>query len=207
MIKCSGYNSLFICLLLTLLGESSIGCARLPNVFKTMEDVTPEDTIPGIMSSHGLLSAKKSKAIIDRLKKTVPSTDILERQTAVMNSVGDSALTQGNKVTLLLDGEDAYAAMFKALEGAKEHINLESFTLADDDVGRKVADLLLQKRTQGVRVNLIYDSVGSFGTPASFFERLHEGGIQTVEFNPVNPLKAAGGFNLTISRSSKTLDC
>jgi cardiolipin synthase A/B len=197
MIRRSVYRSLFICLLPAFLWAGGVGCARLPNIFETIEDVSSSDSIPGIMSSRGLLSPKKSKAIIDRLKHAVPSTDIMERQSAVMKSVGDSALTQGNKVTLLLDGQSTYAAMYKALEGAKDHINLESFTLSADEVGNKIADLLLQKRAQGVRVNVIYDSVGSYDTPASFFERLREGGIQTVEFNPVNPLKATGSMNLT----------
>jgi len=32
--------------------------------------------------------------------------------------------------------------------------------------------------------------VGSMNTPASFFQRLRDGGIQVVGFNPINPLKA-----------------
>jgi cardiolipin synthase A/B len=34
-------------------------------------------------------------------------------------------------------------------------------------------------------------------TPASFFQRLRDGGIQVVGFNPVNPLKAKGKWGLT----------
>lgn len=39
-------------------------------------------------------------------------------------------------------------------------------------------------------MNLIYDSVGSQKTPAAFFQWLRDGGINVLEFNPVNPLKA-----------------
>ncbi|HKN19294.1 MAG TPA: phospholipase D-like domain-containing protein, partial [Dissulfurispiraceae bacterium] len=89
-----------------------------------------------------------------------------------------------------------YAAMFKAMQNAKDHINLETFIIDDDETGRRFADLLLKKRAEGVQVNLIFDSAGSFGTPASFFQRLREGGIQVVEFNPVNPFKAHGHWRL-----------
>jgi cardiolipin synthase len=149
-----------------------------------------------IASSKGLLSPEKSKAIMERLKRSVDPTDILERYTAVVESVTESPLTKGNKVTLLADGQAAYAAMFKAIQNAKDHINLETFIIEDDEVGRRFTDLLLQKQVEGVQVNLIYDSVGSYSTPAAFFQRLRDGGIQVVEFNPVNPFKAHGHWLL-----------
>jgi len=86
--------------------------------------------------------------------------------------------------------------MFKALQNAKDHINLETYIMEDDEVGRKFADLLLQKQAEGVQVNLIYDSVGGMNTPAAFFQRLRDGGIQVVEFNPINPLKAREQWEL-----------
>jgi len=54
-------------------------------------------------------------------------------------------------------------------------------------------------------VNLLYDSAGSYSTPASFFQRLRDGGIQVVEFNPVNPLKARGKWRLAKSDHRKIL--
>ncbi|MHB8828088.1 MAG: cardiolipin synthase [Syntrophales bacterium] len=134
---------------------------------------------------------------MDRLKRSVDPTDILERHTAVVESVTESPLTKGNKVTLLADGQATYAAMFKALQNAKDHISLESYIIEDDETGRKFADLLLQKQAEGVQVNIIYDSVGSLKTPESFFKRLRDGGIQVVGFNPINPLKAREEWGLT----------
>jgi cardiolipin synthase len=182
-------------LFVSILGLST-GCATLPNVSEIIDEA-PTAREPGqIVSSKGLLSPEKSKAIMERLKRSVDPTDILERYTAVVESVTESPPTKGNKVTLLANGPAAYAAMFKAIQNAKDHINLETFIIEDDEVGRKFADLLLQKQAEGVRVNLIYDSVGSFSTPASFFKRLRDGGIQVVEFNPINPFKSHGHWLL-----------
>ncbi|PKN36673.1 MAG: cardiolipin synthase [Deltaproteobacteria bacterium HGW-Deltaproteobacteria-2] len=165
------------------------GCATLPNVSKKI-DATPTAREPRqIVSAKGLLSQEKSKAIMERLKQSVNPTDVLERYTAVIESVTESPLTKGNKVTLLIDGPATYAAMFEAIRGAKDHINLETFILEDDEIGKKFTNLLLQKQAQGVQVNIIYDSMGSITTSESFFKRLREGGIQVVEFNPVKPLK------------------
>jgi cardiolipin synthase len=133
---------------------------------------------------------------MERLKSSVNPTDILERHNAVVESVTESPLTKGNKVTLLVDGQAAYAAMFKAIQAASDHINLETYIIEDDEVGRKFSDLLLQKQAEGVRVNLIFDSVGSYNTPTAFFQRLRDGGIQVVEFNPINPFKTHGKWLL-----------
>ena len=127
---------------------------------------------------------------MERLKRSVDPTDILQRHNVVLESVSGSPLTKGNKVTLLVDGQATYAAMFKAIENARNHINLETFIIEDDETGRRFADLLLKKQAEGVQVNLIYDVYGSFSTPASFFQRLRDAGIQIVEVNPLNPLKA-----------------
>jgi cardiolipin synthase len=166
------------------------GCATLPNASEKIAEAPTAREPRQIESSNGLLSPEKSKAITERLKSSANPTDILERHNAVVESVTESPLTKGNKVTLLVDGQAAYAAMFKAIQGARDHINLETFIIEDDETGRKFADLLLQKQAEGVQVNLIYDSVGSFSTPAPFFQRLRDKGIQVVEFNPINPFKA-----------------
>ena len=185
----------FFFLLFSVLPLSG-GCATLPNVSEMIDEAPIAQEPRQIVSAKGLLSPEKSKAIMDRLKGSVAPTDILERHTAVVESVTESPLTKGNKVTLLADGQAAYAAMFKAIQKAKDHISLESYIIEDDETGRKFADLLLQKQAEGVQVNLIYDSVGSFSTPAPFFQRLRDGGIQVIGFNPANPLKAGDKWGL-----------
>jgi len=106
-------------------------------------------------------------------------------------------LVAGNQVTFLIDGPATYAAMLETIRNATDHINLETYIFEDDDVGHRFADLLLKKQSEGVQVNLIYDSVGCLNTPAAFFQRLREGGVQTLEFNPINPLKVDKGRFLT----------
>jgi cardiolipin synthase A/B len=172
------------------------GCATLPNVSEMIDEAPTSQEPPQIVSAKGLLSPEKSRAIMERLKRSVDPTDILERYTAVVESVTESPLTKGNKVTLLANGQAAYAAMFKAIQNAGDHINLETFIIEDDEVGRRFTDLLLQKQAEGVQVNLIFDSIGSYSTPDAFFQRLRNGGIKVVEFNPINPFKAHGHWLL-----------
>ena len=172
-----------------------IGCATLPKVSDVIDEA-PTREPPQILSAKGLLSPEKSKALMERLKRSVAPTDMLQRYSAVIESVSGSPLTSGNKVTLLIDGPATYAAMFKAMENARDHINLETFIIEDDETGRRFSDLLLKKQAEGVQVNLIYDSRGSFRTPAPFFQRLRDAGIQVLAFNPVNPLETRGSWSV-----------
>ena len=181
---------LFFYLSVAMLGFGG-GCATLPKVSDAIDNAAMAPREPQqILSSRGWLSPERSKALMDRLKASGAPTDMLERYSAVIESVSGSPLTSGNKVTLLVDGPATYAAMFKAMESARDHINIETFIIEDDEAGRRFTGLMLKKQAEGVQVNLIYDSKGSFLTPAPFFQRLRDAGINVVAFNPVNPLKS-----------------
>ena len=182
-------------LILAFLGLLTVsGCASLPNVQKMMgHELSSSDQPTKIMGRKGELSAKTSKAMIKRLEGQVDATRLLEQDVQLMQSVSTSPLVAGNKVTLLIDGKATYAAMFEAIRNAKDHINFETFIFEDDEVGKQFADLLIRKSAEGVQVNVIYDSFGSKNTPVSFFQRLRDGGVQVLEFNPVNPLKVLAG--------------
>ena len=62
------------------------GCATLPKVTEVTEQVPADQESPYILAARSFLSPKQSKAIIERLKQQVDPTDILERETAVMES-------------------------------------------------------------------------------------------------------------------------
>jgi cardiolipin synthase len=146
--------------------------------------------------ARGPLTAPQSKAILDRLKRGAEDTSIFDRHLALAEAIVGSPLMVGNKVILLQDGPATFQAMFAAIGNARNHINLETYIIEDDEVGNRFADALIEKQAQGVQVNLIYDSVGSMRVPREFFKRLTDGGVKVVEFNPVNPLTAKKGWEV-----------
>jgi cardiolipin synthase len=175
---------LFVCLL------SIIGCTTtLPNV-STLEQSLISSGIPAIVSPRGQLSQQEAEQTITGLRRQAGSAELLEDHISLMQSLTGNPLTSGNRAVLLVDGPATNEAMLQAISHAKDHINLETFTFSDDEVGRQVADLLVQKQVEGIQVNLIYDSFGSMDTPSAFFQRLKDSGVNVLEFNPINPLKA-----------------
>lgn len=147
-------------------------------------------------NARGSLTVTQNAAVLARLQHKSGDLDILEKQLALEQAIVGSPLILGNQVTLLQDGPATYAAMFAAIRGARDHINLESYIIDDDDIGHQFADLLLAAQARGVQVNLLYDSVGGFNTPKAFFARLAQAGIAVLEFNPVNPLSVKKSWQL-----------
>ena len=114
-------------------------------------------------------------------------------------------VTFGNRVTLYRHGKDAFAAMLEAIEGAKDHVNLETYIFEADALGKRFAEALLRRVAAGVVVNLTVDAVGSWGTPAAFFEDLAARGVRVLVFNPVEPWRVRHGQWLLFRRNHRKI--
>ena len=164
-------------------------CATLPSLSEAEQAAAGRTgkSIP-IVGPTGELMGEARERIAEKLR-SLPSAN-LERKLVLTNAYTGAPLTAGNGTQILLDGPDSYRAMFAAIEGARDHVHLESYILDDVHVGHRLSDLLIRKAREGVQVRVIYDSVGSRNTPSAFFASLADAGIALCEFNPVNPLRA-----------------
>jgi cardiolipin synthase A/B len=168
-------------------------CSSLPQV---APNTAPATTPTQVEGPHGPLPASRSREILARLERGADDTGIFDRHLAVEQAVTGTPLVSGNRVRLLENGPDTYRAMFAAIAAAGDHINMETYILEDDEVGRRFADALIEKQRAGVQVNLLYDGVGTLNTPEEFFQRLRDSGIHTLKFNPVNPATAKAGWSV-----------
>ncbi len=87
-----------------------------------------------------------------------------------------------NRVDLLVDGQETFEAIFKAIDEAQSYILVEYYILRDDEIGRAFRDRLARAAQRGVRVLLIYDGVGSFGLSSKYLNTLRTAGVQIVGF-------------------------
>jgi cardiolipin synthase len=94
------------------------------------------------------------------------------------------AFTEANRVTLLWKGPDSFITIFDAIEKARELICLEFYIFRNDETGTELAQILKRKAMEGVRVCILYDHFGSFGTPRKFWKELAQAGVQIRESRP-----------------------
>ena len=92
---------------------------------------------------------------------------------------------KNNEVEIYTSGYDFFPSLLMEIGKAEHHIHLDTFIISDDPLGRIVADALIDKARQGVEVRLIYDDVGSWRTPNSFFTRMRNEGVEVYAFMPV----------------------
>ena len=184
------------CLLPTLaLAALAGGCSTLPEITPDMARADPE-SVQFKTASGRILTPEQAKVVLQRLSGADQNPDSLARHLALEQEVSGEPLSLGNRVVLLENGPDTYAAMLSAIAAARDHIDMETYILEDDEAGRRFADALVAKQAQGVQVNLIRDGVGTLGTPTAFFKRLEDTGVAVLEFNPVNPLAAKSGWEV-----------
>lgn len=163
------------------------GCSSVPRLDRDM--LRSERTPVRLEGAHGPMSHARSLQILEELKKRSPDSGILERHVAVEERLTDNPLSAGNQVKLLEDGKAAYPAMLAAIRGARSSVHVETYIFEADDVGREFANALIERARAGVKVRVMYDSVGSIDTPRDFFQPMRDAGVEVVEYNPVKPEK------------------
>lgn len=114
----------------------------------------------------------------------------------------------GNAVRLLVTGDAAYPAMLAAIRGARDHIHLQTFIVADDATGRAFLDALAERARAGVRIRLLYDRFGcTHALLAGLFRRYrHIPRLSIAGWTQANPLKAQFQVNLRNHRKIMIVD-
>lgn len=90
--------------------------------------------------------------------------------------------TTGNEVKLLIDGEQTYGEMLRAIAEAQDYILLQSYMINNDRVGNEFKQALIAKAKQGVKVNLLYDKIGSRKLSSNYLKSLRNHGIKVNGF-------------------------
>lgn len=188
------------------------GCVAAPNLApRADEAVRAADAVSTASSSAAVrqvarqvdvhngrsrLGPAQREALLKRLAAQGQS-DALHRHLAALAELQEDDLIAGNRSELLVDGPATFDSVFKAIEGARRSVMVESYIVEDATVATRMAELLARKRRQGVEVAMIYDAVGSIGTDAAYFEALKAAGVGVCAFNPILSAPARKGQSPT----------
>ena len=101
-------------------------------------------------------------------------------------AAGAPAIAEGNEVTLLEQGQPAFDAIIEAIRKAKSHVHVEEYIFRDDRLGRELLDAMIERAKAGVKVRLLIDAIGLFGT-WRLLARLRKAGGEGAVFMPLLP--------------------
>ena len=117
-----------------------------------------------------------------------------------------SPLTAGNTARLMINGEEKFPEVIKALEEANDHIHIEYYIYENDTIGRTIEEILIRKAKQGVTVRFIYDDFGSRGIRKNIAIRLRNAGVETYPFYKISFLRMVNHLNYRNHRKIIVID-
>ncbi|WP_347902832.1 cardiolipin synthase [Pseudomonas purpurea] len=99
-----------------------------------------------------------------------------------MPKLGLMPCLANNEVRLLINGQATFESIFDAIRSAREAVLVQFFIIHDDQLGRRLQTLLMEKAAEGVAVYLLYDRIGSHTLPHSYVQPLLDTGVQVKAF-------------------------
>ena len=93
------------------------------------------------------------------------------------------AILDGNRVEVLLNGDEIFPGMLKAIRGARKTITFETYIYWSGSIGREFADALAERAHAGVKVHVLLDWVGSNKMDKSLLEEMNKAGVQVRKYH------------------------
>ena len=100
----------------------------------------------------------------------------------LVRRVTERALTRGNSVRPLVNGEEAFPAMIGAIDAAERTVALSTYVFNHDPAGEMFVAALARAVRRGVEVRVLIDAVGARYSRPPIAAALRKRGIQVARF-------------------------
>ena len=136
------------------------------------------------------------------------TTDVDENDKLVKFLMNEtlSPVSRDNKIDLLVNGENKFPLVQKAIRSAKHHIHVEYYIFSDDETGCEFIDLLIEKAREGIEVRFIYDDFGSRAIRKELVPKLEEAGAKVFPFYKIRWIAFANRINYRNHRKIIVVD-
>ena len=102
-----------------------------------------------------------------------------------LNSLLGPSLSPGNRVTTLVNGNEIFPEMLRAIRSAKQTITFETYVFKDGEVAKQFARALAERARAGVCVHVILDAQGAQGAGKENLALMKAAGVQVQEYHPL----------------------
>lgn len=123
---------------------------------------------------------KSNKEIIEEIDSHNHEAGSLAKMTVNISSAN---VFKDTDVKYFPQGEDMYKALIEDLQKAEKFIYMEYFIIGEGKFWNSILEILKQKASQGVDVQVLYDDIGCLKTlPGSYYKKLNKYGIKAAPF-------------------------
>ena len=156
------------------------------------------------------LAAKFRQDLLQYSEETFQehNTEVISNKELAFMVLKDSMspLTSKNAVKLLVNGENKFPEVLKAIQNAKHHVHIEYYIFEDDEIGAALAEAMINKARAGVKVRFIYDDFGSRDIRKKLVPKLIENGVEAYPFLKVHFILLANRLNYRNHRKIIVID-
>ena len=103
-----------------------------------------------------------------------------------MGVVLGPALVNGNKIDVLLNGDEIFPEMLEAIRSAKKTITFETYIYWSESIGHEFAAALAERASGGVKVHLLVDWLGSDRIDKDDIKKMQEAGVEFQKYNQIS---------------------
>ena len=109
----------------------------------------------------------------------MPEDNAFERAARVL---GGLPFTRGNHLKLLIDGEETFERIFRAIQAAQNYLCVNFFIVKNDRLGSRFQQALIGRARAGVKVYFLFDEIGSHKLPRHYLKELRAAGVECHSF-------------------------
>ncbi|MGI4985083.1 MAG: cardiolipin synthase [Janthinobacterium lividum] len=100
-----------------------------------------------------------------------------------MGALLGSPVVAGNRVEVLLNGEEIFPAMLAGIRAATRTITFETFIYWSGEIGEQFAHALSEQARAGVAVHVLLDWVGSLKMDRHYLEQIRQSGAKVIQYH------------------------
>ncbi len=123
-----------------------------------------------------------------------------------LEELAEMPFTNHNDATLLVNGSEAFPAIFAGIESAESYIIVQFYIIRDDALGQQLKEILLRKAGEGVRVYVLYDEIGSYYLTRAYKRELASAGVVILPFRTSKGLRNRFQINFRNHRKIVIVD-
>ena len=117
-------------------------------------------------------------------------------------------VTEGNEHEIITSGQQKFQRLVEDLKGARDSIHIEYYHFWNDEGGRKIRKILMDKAREGVEVRFLFENIADFNIPPRYFYEMRKAGVHVMQFTSMlrNPLRYLTLMNYRNHRKILVID-